>query len=231
MLKLIKLELRKVKIGFYIKRALFANLVVILIFFLMIISPKDGRNIEFTSFINTFIMVESLIKAVFIIFASVLLSRFVIEEYKNKTITVLFTYPINRKKLIISKLMIVVLFTFIAIVLSNILVDFILYNINIFYNFVPSKLTMTTVIESLIIIFLNALVSSTAALIPMYVGMKKKSVPTTIVSSILIMFLICSNSGCYSLKFISIIPILLSILGIFVTYLSIIDIEHEDIII
>ena len=70
---------------------------------MMIFASKKEGGIEFTSLDFTFSMVNTMVKATFIIFASVLIARFIIEEYKSNTITVLFMYPINRKKLIIAK--------------------------------------------------------------------------------------------------------------------------------
>lgn len=230
MLKLMKLEMKKVKMGGYIKGAIIANIVIMAIMALMIFSSKNEGDIEFTRISFVFSMVDSVVKATFIIFASVLIARFIIEEYKSNTITVLFMYPISRKKLIIAKLLIVVLFTFIATVLSNIFIDFVLCITNNFYKFTSDKLTSFTIIRSFMTIGINALASSGMGLIPLYFGMKKKSVPATIVSAILIVSIVCSNNGGYSLSNIIAIPIALSIVGVFIAYLSIRNIEHVDVI-
>ncbi|MBW9144988.1 ABC transporter permease [Clostridium sp. CM027] len=230
MFKLMKLEMKKVKMGGYIKGAIIANIVIIAIFAMTIVVSKNVGDIDFTSLPFTFSMVDTTVKATFIIFASVLIARFIIEEYKSNTITVLFMYPISRKKLIIAKLLIVVLFTFISTVLSNIFIDFVLCIINNFYNFTSDKLTSSTIIRSFMTIGINALASSGMGLIPIYFGMRKKSVPTTIISSILIVSIVCSNNGGYSLSDIIAIPIALSIVGVFIAYLTIRNIEHIDLI-
>lgn len=230
MLKLIKLEMKKIKIRGYIRGALIANLVMTVILLIMVFASKYEKDISFNSFNFTFTIVDSMVKGTFIVFASVLLARFIIEEYKSNTITVLFMYPINRKKLIIAKLLIIVLFTFISIVLSNIFIDSVLCIINKFYNFIPDNLTTTIVINNLITIFMNALTAAGMGLIPLYFGMRKKSVPTTIVSSILIVSIVCSNNGNFSLSSIIAIPITLSIIGAFIAYLSIKNIERVDVV-
>ncbi|MBZ9609641.1 ABC transporter permease [Clostridium estertheticum] len=230
MFKLMKLEMKKVKIGGYIKGAIIANIVIIAIFAMTIVVSKNVGDIDFTSLPFTFSMVDTTVKATFIIFASVLIARFIIEEYKSNTITVLFMYPISRKKLIMAKLLIVVLFTFISIVLSNIFIDFVLCIINNFYNFTPDKLTSSTIIRSFMTIGINALASTGMGLIPLYFGMRKKSVPATIVSAILIVSIVCSGNGKYTLSNIIAIPIALSIVGGFIAYLSIRNIEHVDVI-
>lgn len=230
MLKLMKLEMKKVKMWRNIKGAIISNIVIIALLAMMIFASKKEGGIEFTSLDFTFSMVNTMVKATFIIFASVLIARFIIEEYKSNTITVLFMYPINRKKLIIAKLLIVILFTFISIVLSNIFIDFVLCIINNFYNFTPDKLTNSLIISNFMTIVINALASIGMGLIPLYFGMRKKSVPATIVSAVLIVSIVCSNNGGYSLSSIIAIPIALSIIGVFIAYLSIRNIEHIDVL-
>lgn len=228
--KLIKLEMKKIKIRGYIRGALIANLVMIATLLIMIFASKYEKDMDFTSFTFTFSVVDTMVKGTFIVFASVLLARFIIEEYKSNTITVLFMYPVNRKKLITAKLLIVVLFTFTATVLSNIFIDSVLCIINKFYNFIPDKLTTTIVINNFITIFMNGLTAAGMGLIPLYFGMRKKSVPTTIISSILFVLIVCSNNGDFSLTSIIAIPITLSIIGAFIAYLSIKNIERVDVV-
>lgn len=229
MLKLMKLEMKKVKMNIYIRNAAIANIIMLAILLIMITASLHGADVEFTSIPFTFGMVDSLVKAVFIIFAATLVAKFVIEEYKSNTITVLFMYPINRKKLIAAKLLIVALFTFTAIVLSNIFIDFVLCVVNNFYSFTPDKLTMAMVINNFIKIIGSGLTSAGMGLIPLWFGMRKKSVPATIVSAIIIVSIVCSNNGDFSLSSIIAIPITLALIGVFIAYMSIRNIEHVDI--
>jgi len=230
MIKLMKLEMKKFKVWGNIKGVIIANIAIILLLIGMIFATKAEKDIEFTSLNFTFLMVDTMVKATFIIFASALIAKLIIEEYKSNTITVLFMYPINRKKLIVSKLLIVVLFTFISIVLSEIFIDSVLTIFNNLYKFSPDKLTNSLISSTLMTIVSNALASSGIGLIPLYFGMRKKSVPATIISGILIVSIVCSSMGGYSLANIIAIPITLSIIGAFITYLSIRNIEHVDVI-
>ena len=169
-------------------------------------------------------------RATFIIFASVLIARLIINEYKNNTITVLFMYPINRKKLIIAKLLIVVIFTFISIILSNIFLEISFCFFDKMLHFVPDKLTIDIILKNGMTIVTYACTASCMSLIPLYFGMRKKSVPATITSSILIVSIVCSNNGGFSLNSIIAIPLSLAAIGVFIAYLSIKNIEHVDVI-
>ena len=68
---------------------------------------KVEDDLMFSSYMEYMSLANILIRITFIIFASVILSRLVIDEYKNKTIQLLFMYPLQRKMLMSAKLTIV----------------------------------------------------------------------------------------------------------------------------
>ena len=68
----------------------------------------DGPMRSFNEFMS---LVTILTNITFIIFGSIILSRLVISEFRMKTIQVMFTYPINRKKLLFAKLILAFFFT------------------------------------------------------------------------------------------------------------------------
>lgn len=228
MLKLIKMEMKKTKMVGYINAALIANLALVGILLIIIFGSRSEGELVFDNYNMAFLLITSLAKSTFIVFASVLLSRLVIDEYKNDTISLLFLYPINRKKIIAAKLVIVSIFTFISIVISNILMDAVFILMDNMYHFMPDKLTESAFKYNLVSIVMNAFTSSFMALIPLYFGLKKKSVPATIISSLLIVSIVCSNNNGFSLSSIVAIPIILAFIGAFIAYLSIRNIEHVD---
>nr|MDH3155734.1 ABC transporter permease [Bacillus licheniformis] len=61
----------------------------------------------------------------FIVFAGVLIAKLVIGEYKNRTITVMFTYPVSRKKLMATKLPLTGGLTFLTMIVSELILAFI----------------------------------------------------------------------------------------------------------
>ncbi|MDI3410257.1 ABC transporter permease subunit [Bacillus sonorensis] len=54
---------------------------------------------------STLLLLGTFVRSVFIVFAGVLIAKLIIGEYKNRTITVMFTYPVSRKKLMAAKLL------------------------------------------------------------------------------------------------------------------------------
>ncbi len=230
MLKLIRLEMKKYKIGTYIRGVLIANLVMMGLPFIIFLTSKTTGENAFQSYNEIFLLINLLVKATFIVFASVLLSRFVLDEYKYGTITLLFMYPIKRKKLFAAKLLIISGFTFLSIVMTNIFLIIVSCTINSIYPLITEKLTEAVIFDNLLMIVTSALTSCCMALIPLFIGMKSKSVPSTIISSIVIASIVCqTNSSGFSLSSIVAIPIVLSVIGVLIAYLSISNIEHIDV--
>ena len=107
MLNLIRLEFRKHRFNGSWPGVLIANAVIIGLLMLMYVEPSSVEESALLSYTDALVFIETIVRATFIIYASVLLAHFVVDEFKNKTISLMFTYPINRKKLIAAKLIIV----------------------------------------------------------------------------------------------------------------------------
>ncbi|MBD3917326.1 ABC transporter permease [Paenibacillus sp. PR3] len=227
MLKLIQLEIKKFKITGYVIGAFIA--MACIFGFVCAISFDPSSVEDLSDFEALFSTIDLLTRGVFIVFAAVLLSRFIIEEYRTKSISVLFTYPINRKKLIIAKLLIVFSFTFISILIADSIVSILMLVINHYHEFIHETLTKDVVIRQTIAFLMNAIAASFMSLIPLIFGMRKYSTAATVVASILIVFIVCSNSNGFSLNSIIAIPITLSWIGAIIAYTSFRNIERKDI--
>lgn len=230
MIKLIKLEKKKYKFRGYLNGAIIATLVIsFLICFITFVEGSNNGISVFNYYQEAFNAINILVGSTFIIFASVLISKLIVEEYKNRTISVLYTYPVNRKKLISAKLIIVVALIGLTTLISGGFVTAAFIIVDSYLQFVEEQLTMDTVLQQVFRIITNALAASGLSLIPLYFGMLKKSVPTTIISSLLIVGALNSNINGFSLGSVIVVPMILCSLGLFVAYLAIRNIEKEDI--
>ena len=114
MFHLMKLELKKFKLLSYVFRVFIANISILgFIIFISFIEKAEGASL-FINYPETFLVIDTFVRGTFIIFAAALISELIISEFKDKTITVLFMYPISRKRLIAAKLLVIMLFTFFA---------------------------------------------------------------------------------------------------------------------
>lgn len=233
MIKLMKLELEKEKLG----GSLLASVIILISAILLALL---GSLLEEEASIGSaadLLMFGSLfLRVCFGILAGVLISKLIIAEFRNKTIHTLFTYPVSRKKIIASKLLIVFSCTFIVIGIADFLFGTSLFLINIFLPLTPDKILMSNVIGRIPDILFGAFMTAGLSLISLYFGMKKKSTSSTIVAAVVVNILINANINVTggsnginaNLFMIPIFPILFCLAGIAIAYLSYRDIEKLD---
>ena len=115
---LMKLEIKKYKLTKYIKGIFIATVCIIAFITVSLIDsmtdPKQTKD-TYDSIIR---MLNLLVTGTFVIFSSVLTAKYIIGEYKDRTILLMFTYPIKREKIILTKLAMVCSFTGISIAIS-----------------------------------------------------------------------------------------------------------------
>ena len=229
MLQLIKLEIKKNKLGWYIKGAIIANIVMVaMLFFVSYVSQIEG-DVELGNPQGILLMASAMVRGTFIVFAGVLIAKLVIEEYKNKTILLMFSYPINRKKIIASKLLITATLTFVTVLLSNIFVIGVFFTLNSYMLVIPNTITVAELIQEGIKVIPFGIAAAGAGLIPLYFGMRKYSVPTTIVSSLIVVMIACQSQPEFSLATYLQLQLALAVIGIMIAYYGIRNIDNKDI--
>ncbi|MGU3368566.1 ABC transporter permease [Bacillus mycoides] len=229
MLRLMKLELKKFKLGWYVKRAVIANIVILaLLIFVSIVAQIEGDpKIRDPQIILS--MASALVRATFIIFGGVLIAKLIIDEYKSKTILLMFSYPINRKKMMASKLAITATLTFITVIVSDILVVGIFFGIDSYFSILPNSFTVDQLIQEGIKLIPLAIATAGISLIPLYFGMRKRSVPTTIVSSLIVVSIAINNTPMFSIATFLPLQLALAAIGVAIAYYGIKNIDKEDI--
>ena len=226
MLKLIRLEMHKNKFNF-LKAFLITDLAILL--FMVLLVGIDDTN-EFSTYAAVLDSMHIFIKVAFMIFGSVLISKLVIDEYKNNTVTVLFMYPIPRKKLMAAKLIIVFLFILITIFVSNVLISAALVGFNhVFKEAITGEVTLKLITSQISIAASDAVYSAGIGLIPLFFGLRKKSVPATIVSAVLIASVLSSGFDSFRLGDQVGVSLILGLVGVVIAFLTIRNIEHQDI--
>ncbi|WP_439874216.1 ABC transporter permease [Bacillus mycoides] len=229
MLRLMKLELKKFKLGWYVRGAIIANIAILaLMIFTSIVAQVEGDP-EIRDPQMMLLTASTLVRATFIIFGSVLIARLIISEYKNKTILLMFSYPINRRKMMSSKLAIIAIVTFITVILSNILVVGVFFGIDSYFSILPNSFTVDQLTREGINLVPLAIATAGISLIPLYFGMRKRSVPTTIVSSLIVVSIAINNTPMFSTATFLPLQLALAAIGVAIAYYGIKNIEKEDI--
>lgn len=228
MLNLMRLELIKNKLGSSIRGAFIAAFIILVFLLLGGYASKSEGDIIFTNYNEVFAIIDTFVRATFIIFGASLLAKIIVQEFTDKTITVLFMYPVNRQRLIIAKLLIVILFTFFSMIISEMIVFSLFYAVNFYSPLISETLTLSTITHNAVKLVMDAIAATGMSLIPLFFGMRKYSVRTTIISSIIIVSLVCSGNNGASLNDIIIIPIILACIGIVVAYMTVRKVEQVD---
>lgn len=230
MLHLIKLEFKKGRFTGYLWGSLIAYAVIAgLMLLLYIVEGKNSADPPFIDIMELLQAIDIFVRATFIVYASVLLSKLIISEFNDKTMALLFAYPVSPQKVIFAKLSMVFVWTFANVILANLIIGFILLSVNSSFGYLPETLTLELQIQHGITVLMQAFGAAGMSLLPLVLGIRKKSVPVTIVSSIIVAMIVNSNNMGFSLSSIIAIPISLAVLGIFITYMSFRNIDQVDI--
>jgi len=233
-MKLMKLEWKKNHLSKYFKTTLIATVLIFLITAFMAKMAQNQGELMFTNFNSYMSFVNIIIRVVFVIFSAVLLSRLVIDEYKNKTLQVLFTYPVNRKKVIQSKLMLIMGFCFLSILFSTIVISLLTFMVNPKLELFPQLLELGDVINTFPTIITISIMTACLSLIPLYFGMKKKSSSTTITWGVIIGLLVNAtvSDGAATVNMVQllVIPGILALVGLTIVYFTFRHIESQDIL-
>ncbi|MDR2995556.1 bacitracin ABC transporter permease [Bacillus cereus] len=233
MLRLMKLEWKKHQLSSYFKSVAICIIAIFAGVNLMMLGGKGEVDLLLSDFTQQMALINIFIRITFIIFSSVILSRLVIDEYKNKTMQLSFMYPLQRKMLMRAKLTIVFCFCFVSTIIATFSISLLLYFVSPMMGLIETPATIGEIIAIVPATFINAFMISGISLIPLFFGMRKKSTPTTITSAVIIGILISSNfgpgNGQVSLFNFIAIPIVLCLLGIFISYLSFRKIDKIDV--
>ncbi|MGG2066131.1 ABC transporter permease [Bacillus sp. S14(2024)] len=192
MRELIKLELKKVDLKTYLIATVAITAVLLgLITLLGYVSHNEG-DVEmqnFTFYKSLIPLGQSMILVAFGVLSSVMYSKIIVEAYNAKQATLLFMYPISRRKMMIAKLVSVYIFVFCAYLLSSLFIFPCLILINSILHFMSDSFVLSYLLNSLIQF---SLLASSIGVISVGIGFIKKSVPTTILSSVILGSIFCN---------------------------------------
>ncbi|MCI9079714.1 MAG: ABC transporter permease [Lachnospiraceae bacterium] len=231
MKKLIRYELQKVSIKYHFIGVLIANIFILMLtivtsLIIKVTSKSFGMLIPAPEFSLTSIdLAVMLVRAVLIIWEAVLLAQLVVDEYRTKTITLLYTFPYNPGKIIVAKFfaiyMIMLLFYGISYIFQNLFIKAIsIINDNVSYSF------NFGINQILIIISCIGL-----GFMPVYFGMIKMSTIATIVTALIVVGITSSSQGNVpGILSIPVVAIVLGVIGILTAVITINKVCKNDLL-
>ncbi|AIQ18826.1 bacitracin ABC transporter permease [Paenibacillus sp. FSL H7-0357] len=233
MLRLMKIEWKRNNLAGYSIRAVISMMIIFgMVAGMAVMSNAQDEPmfLDFTAFMS---LANIFIRVTFVVFSGIIISRLVIDEYKNKTIQLLFTYPIQRKKVMQAKLMIVLVFCFTCLVISTFIIEVLTVLLNPAAHFFETAASKEDVLATFPAILMASAMTAGLSLIPLSFGMRKKSTATTITSSVILGILLNSmisdgSSSVSMFQFIG-VPIVFCLLGLALAYLSYRKIDRTDV--
>lgn len=233
--KLIKLEWEKYEIGKYIRNA--AILIVLLVIFnyamtFLGIANDPDTGVPDMAFSNMGVStnVELLTDITFLIFAAAMHATFIIGAYKNKTMNLMFLYPLSRKKIMTAKMLAVCIFCFAGIVIAKLAC----YGVSNLGFMMGQKASFPMDYNMLSVSFYIQLLIRSAAtisisLLALLSGMIAKSSKATVISSFLLIILMQGNVGGATLKDNLAVPIVLLAISVLAAILMVQRVEKKDV--
>ncbi|QIK70686.1 hypothetical protein G7062_10395 [Erysipelothrix sp. HDW6C] len=196
--KLIKLEFKRTSISRYtVSVALMTLMLVVMCYFFAFVSkmkPDDAVSNNFlASYEFVFTMVHLLSLASFSILSAVIFSKFVVESYHNENVQLLMLYPVSRIKVFLAKLIVCVSLTIIYAVLSQTVVYLLFFVSESLFPILnqPNSLSVQFMAQfpKVLEVAINA---TLVGMISMAMGFNLKSIPTTIITAIIISAILCN---------------------------------------
>ncbi len=234
MFKLIKLEWRKNNILKYIRNAFILAVVLCIFIFAMAflgiandpdgtLDAAEGKNI-ISSPIELFTSIS------FLVFTGVMYASFIVSAYKNKTMALMFTYPVKRQKILISQMAAVWVFNFTALVLTKLFIYICIYagsknmqqSFVIDFNMADPYFYIQLLAKSFVTISMG--------FIALFAGLMLKSSKAAVVASFLLVIFTEANIGDFSLAGNSLFLVILTVLSFIFAGLSVCNAETRDLI-
>jgi ABC-type transport system involved in multi-copper enzyme maturation permease subunit len=232
MWKLIRLEWKKNYTKKYMIRLAIVIAVLGLLLFAMCyyvpIDTETGMPDSVPEIENMAVQIDLLTNLAFLIFTSVMLSSFIINAYKNKTQSLMFSYPISRKKIILSQMMAVWIFCVAALFFGKLLIYLLLALTSVVKDGFPLGYDMASV-GFYIQIILKTVLTVTLAFIPLYIGKLMKSSKAAIISSFLLFSVMNGTIGDLTLRGNMFLPLFLFGISLICGFLTVHNVEKEDV--
>ena len=213
MMKLIRLEWKKNNITKYVRSAFIMSMIFLLLLLSVASELEKEKYMVYAG-------AELFANMSFIIFTSVMLASFIVSSYKNKTIHVMFSYPIMSA---------VWIFNFIALVLTKIF-HYSMLSMTKKYTHITAASIPLGNSTFYIGIIINSAVMVSISFIALLIGLRRKSSKATIIGGVVIACLTQGNVGAYTLTDNILFKVTLLIAASIAVFLSLYKLETRDVL-
>ncbi|WP_340026474.1 ABC transporter permease [Paenibacillus sp. FSL K6-1096] len=187
MIHLMKLELKKIKLGPYIIGFCLLNAAIVGIIYslLSVLDPLDVQMMypSYPNYEFVYKAALTMVKISATLLMAILLAQLVVGEYKTGTISTLFLYPISRRNLLLAKLLLVMLLGFVFMLVSMSVSVAFFYVVSPFKHFIPEPISVFADRRLIGETGFQSLLTVAASFIPLSIGMSKRSATALLIAS------------------------------------------------
>ncbi|MCI8969537.1 MAG: ABC transporter permease [Lachnospiraceae bacterium] len=231
MMKLIRLEWKKNNILKFVRNAAIMTAVIALLI-LPMAGELQREEIDASYLYGKGIVgttVELFVDIAYIVFTAIMLASFIVSAYTKKTMHLMFSYPIKRRKILLSQMAAVWIFNMTAMIASKLLI----YAILLLSSPVLG-ISMAEIQFGSLSFWLDLLIRSAAMVsityISLPVGLRMKSSKATIVTAVILVLFTQGNVGTVSLVNNTPFFVVLFVLSAVSVYLSVFNAETKDLL-
>lgn len=186
---LMKLEMKKYKIKSYVLYSICAMIFCLLFLSMSLVDSATDPTQQKDTYETLFLMIELLLSFIYIMFYSVLIAGLILKEYQSRTILILFTYPIERKKLIGAKVLLISIFITISMLVGYLMCCGYVLLLDQLFDLVGGSFQWPMLGTWLMQMMFTIVVCIGIGWLLLAISMWKQSVSFTIVSALVLIFL------------------------------------------
>ncbi len=227
--KLISLEIKRNGLKTYHTAVLIVTAIMLCFLYLLAVIPKLdptetdlGLFMTYNSLTN---LINIICMVIFVILSSVMFSKFVVEEYSGKRAVLLFSYPVDRKRILGAKVIMVFSYTVISMFLCGVVIFGIFFITENLFPICADTLKLTTFFSSLLSLLCYSLLSGVLSIVSLWFGFWKKSISTTIVAAVIISTVVCQIMAATITYYSIVLGVL--VLGVIAAALVLKDLFHR----
>ncbi|KOR89209.1 ABC transporter permease [Paenibacillus solani] len=187
MAKLIELEWRKLDQKKVIGEVMVYWVIIMFLptFFFKVIFTDDMAFMGFTESYASALQLMVPIQMGFVLFGASMINHVFIEEYKNKTMSLSFGYPISRKKLLMAKVLFIFLAVFLCTLISFVLSGITTYVIDQIFDVIHGQPTMEDIMAYTTKSIIYSVVVALISFVPLFLfGLWKRAVIPTVICAV-----------------------------------------------
>ena len=122
-------------------------------------------------------------------------SKFIVDEYTGKKAILLFSYPVDRKKILDAKIIMVFSYTAISMLVCNGIAITVFLSTESLFPLCQDSIDITLLWDCIFSVLCYSLMSALMSLVATWFGFMKKSIIVTITSACVIVSILCQIIG------------------------------------